>query len=632
MYDRSKSLLQLTSPVGTDVLIPTFLSGHEEIGRPYAYKLKLVSEDSTIDPNRLLHQPGCVILRRDKLVARYFAGVFQEFSADGPARPGMASYSALLVPKLWFLNQTIDCRVFQQMSIVDILQQVFDDAGLPSVTFRIFGDRPKLGYITQFNETDFQFATRLMEEAGYFYFFEHAAGGETLIVADANAAFDDIPEGQLRFDSAKGAEDVLEHWQAPSATAWGSVTLKDYDPASPSTILQATHQASDGAPGGQSRDVFYWPATRLETERVADRAQRMIEASQVEVAQSSGAGIFRNMVAGGRFTVVNPGGQSTSTCIVRWLSIGVVDESWVTGGASSQYHNSFVCFPDEVPWRHPITPSRPRMAGVYSAIVLGPSGEEIYVDDLGRIKVRLMWDWRNETNADQAIWARVIQPWAGGGFGGQFTPRVGMEVAVAFVDGDPDRPVIIGGLYNGNQQPIYSAADKTKSGFRSRSSPGGGSGDFNEFTFDDKTGQELVYLRAQKDIRSEVVHDATHTVGNDRTRTVGAAEKVDIGTHQTITVGQGRSTTISQADDTLDVAQGDLSITVDQGKVSITAMQSIDLQVGGSTIHIDQNGISISAMSVSINGQMTASMSSPMVSISGDASTDISGGVVTINS
>jgi type VI secretion system secreted protein VgrG len=631
LYDRSNALLQLISPLGTDVLVPVSFSGDEGIGQPYSYRIGMVSQTSGISPDRMLHQQGCLILRRNQHVARYFAGIFQQFKPDGTPRLGMSAYSALLVPKFWFLNQTMDCRIWQNLSVVDILQTMFNDAGLAQVEFRIYGDRSPLPYVTQYNETDFQFATRLMEESGYFYFFEHAESGETLVVADANTAFQDIPDATLRFDSADEAEDVLSDWNRPGATTWGTITLKDYDPTAPTNPLDYTAQPISPAPGAQSRDIFRWPAVSFANQVVTDRADIMAKAADAEISQSSSSSIFRGLIAGGRFQLANDPLGGDGAYIIRSLTMDAIDESWTTSGASSDYRSQFVCFPDKVAWHHPIATPRPRMAGVYSAVVLGPQGEEIYTDDLGRVKVRFKWDWRNQADAAQAVWARVVQPWAGGQFGGQFVPRVGMEVAVAFVDADPDRPIVLGGLYNGDQTPIYSVADKTKTGFRTRSTPGGSASQFNEFTFDDNAGQEQVYLKSQKDLTTQVLHDATHTVGNNRSRTVTAAETVNIGSSQSLTIGKGRTTEISQNDDTLTVQQGNLSITVSQGEVTIAAMQSITLQVGGSWIRIDQSGVTVSAMTVSVQGEMSVGVSAAMVSIAGDACTEISGGIVNIN-
>jgi len=237
--------------------------------------------------------------------------------------------------------------------------------------------------------------------------------------------------------------------------------------------------------------------------------------------------------------------------------------------------------------------------------------------------VQFFWDYRKEANAGQSVWARVVQPWAGNGWGAQFIPRVGTEVAVAFIDGDADRPVVLGGLYNGNQMPIYPLAQKTKSGLRTRSSLGGGTDAFNELTFDDNNGQEMVFLQAQKDLSANIKHDQTLAVGNNRTVTVGQAEK--------ITIGDSRTAQISNGDDTLTVQQGDLSITIAQGKATITAMQSIELKVGSSSILIDQTGITITGTLISISGNASVSVDAPMTSVSGDANLSLQGGLVEIN-
>jgi type VI secretion system secreted protein VgrG len=399
--------------------------------------------------------------------------------------------------------------------------------------------------------------------------------------------------------------------------------------------LKQSDQATDQSGQAQRRDVFRWPAVSFANDEVTDRARRMVEASTAAVSQSSSSSTFRGLIAGGRFTLAEDpqaSGADGGAYIVTTLAVDVIDETWWTGGASSDYANSFSCLPDNLPWRQPIETPRPKMAGVHAAIVLGPEGEEIYTDDLGRVKVRFFWDWRNDADAAQSVWARVVQPWAGRQWGGQFIPRVGTEVAVAFVDNDPDRPIVLGGLYNAEQRPIYTPAEKTKSGFRSRSSLGGGPDQFNEFTFDDQTGQERVYLKAQRDLQTQVLHDASHNVVHDRTRQVGHDEAVTIGGRQTITITGDRNVGITRGNDSLRLDQGDISVEAAAGHISIEAQQSIELRVGNSTIRIDPNGITISALNVSISGQLAASLSAPMVSIDGKGETSIHGGIVLINS
>jgi type VI secretion system secreted protein VgrG len=282
------------------------------------------------------------------------------------------------------------------------------------------------------------------------------------------------------------------------------------------------------------------------------------------------------------------------------------------------------------------------MEGVHTALVLGPQhdkaseiksqdGEEIHTDALGRVKVRFYWDHRAEATGGQAVWARVVQPWAGKGWGAQFIPRVGTEVAVAFIDGDPDRPIVIGGLYNGRDTPIFSDGDKTKSGFRTRSSLAGGKSNFSEFSFDDKTGKELVFLHAEKDLTTEVENDQTTTVKHDQTLTVDNCRIVTVKQNETIEVTQNRSVTINQGNDTLDVKMGNLSIKADAGKIDVQAMQSITLTVGGNSVKIDQQGVTINGIMVKVSGQAMADMSSPMTKVSGDGMLILKGGIMMLN-
>jgi len=254
------------------------------------------------------------------------------------------------------------------------------------------------------------------------------------------------------------------------------------------------------------------------------------------------------------------------------------------------------------------------MEGLHTAIVLGPSDEEIHTDDQGRIKIRFFWDWREDATADNSDWVRVVQPWAGNQWGGQFIPRVNTEVAVAFMDADPDRPIVVGGFYNGNDKPIFPVAEKTKLGFRSRSVTKGSTDDFNEFSFDDNKGKGMVFLHAQKDMTTEVEHDQKLKVDNDRTVTITGNEKV----------------TIEQGDQSTEVKLGDVSVKVDVGSITMEAMQSITLKVGQSSVKLDQTGVTISGMMIKIEGQVMTSVKGTMTTVTGDAMLTLSGGIIMI--
>jgi len=247
--------------------------------------------------------------------------------------------------------------------------------------------------------------------------------------------------------------------------------------------------------------------------------------------------------------------------------------------------------------------------------VLAPSGEEIHTDDQGRVKIRFFWDWREDATADSSDWVRVVQPWGGNQWGGQFIPRVNTEVAVAFMDADPDRPVVVGGFYNGNDRPIFPVGQKTKLGFRSRSVTKGGTDAFNELTFDDKKDSELFFLHAQKDMTTEVEHDQKLSVGNDRT--------VDIVGNEKVTLKQGSQTT--------ELKLGDVSLKVDVGSITMEALQSITLKVGQSSVTLDQTGVTVKGMMISIAGQIQTEVKAVMTSVSGDAMLTLKGGITMIN-
>jgi type VI secretion system secreted protein VgrG len=292
------------------------------------------------------------------------------------------------------------------------------------------------------------------------------------------------------------------------------------------------------------------------------------------------------------------------------------------------------------------------------AEIKSQDGEEIYTDQYGRVKVRFYWDHRGEATGAHAVWARVIQPWAGKGWGAHFIPRVGTEVAVAFVDADPDRPIIIGGLYNARDMPIWPVAEKTKSGFRSRTSLKGGASDYNEFSFDDHKGQELVHTQAQKDLTVYVKHDQTLKIDNCRIVTVKKDETVDIQNNQSIKVKMdhslkvtdgNRSIAVSKGNNSLkvdmgnhdvkiamgnhatDVQMGNVSLKAGLGKIDNEAMQAIELKVGQSSIKIDQMGVTITGMMIKIEGQVQTQVKGLMTSVNADAMLVLKGGITMVN-
>jgi type VI secretion system secreted protein VgrG len=625
-WDRSRALLAAISHLGDDVLMPTALSVREEISEPFDIRVSLVSERHDITADEMLHHAMTIVLRHDGQPVRYFHGIVQSFGAGGRVDGrDLTLYEARLVPRLWFLNQTEDCRIFQNKSVTDIVRAVLQEAGMPPPRFKLQNPHKPREYITQFNEPDLHFLTRLLQEEGAFYFFEHTEGDHELVIADSNGAFARMPGAPLRFDSANADDEVLTGWSRDQATTHGRMRMIDYDPTAPKKRLDAQQQTVLGAGGAAVRDVFRWPALSHDPARVRSLARFRLEADEAAVSLVNGKGRNRVMAAGQYFTLAEDpldGGKGKPFAIHSVMH-DAWDQTFLTSDAGSGYANTFTVLPMDVPWREPFAAERPRMLGVHAALVIGPKGSEIHTDDLGRVKVMFFWDHRRDAAPDQAIWARVIYPWAGNGWGWQSTPRVGTEVAVAFMDGDPDRPVVLGGMYNGDDKPIYPEAEKTRSGIRTRSSLGGAASNFNELTFDDKKGDELVYVQAEKDMRTLVKNDQFLTVNHCRVKHV----KVD----ETVTIGNNRAVTIDKGNDTLTVKTGNLTIDTTLGKIDVTALQSITLKVGNSMVKIDQMGVTIKGPILDYEGMALLKTKAPITTLEAPGMMTLKAGIMMLN-
>lgn len=576
--------LLLTSPFGDDTqplqpstLHAIALTADEQISRPFEAKLTVVSDQRAIDPNRLLYQPVGVTLRRPPHVDRFFHGIVRRVEAVGRARRDRWTYHLDVVARLWFLGQTEDCRIFQQKTAVQILQTLFGEHQVAPVEFKIFGKQNVREYTTQYNETDLHFAHRLLQESGYYYYFEHGKTRHTLVVTDRNQSFRPVTNPDYRVVHAGENIDVFPSWSQGAQTAHGEVRLQDHDPAKPAVPVLGQQTTTLPTAGAAGRDVFNWPAHTIESPVAAERARFRIEAAEAAASLREGRGADAEFGPGRRFVLgKDPFTEAARVDLaLRSVRHEASDDSWIADGAAPRYRNAFTCFLFKTPWREPSSLARPTMAGVFSATVLGNAGEEIHADRIGRIKVRLQFDRRKETMAGMATWVRVLQPWAGDRWGWQHLPRVGTEVAVAFMNGDPDTPVVAGSFYNQDLPPVFALpAEQTKQGFRSRSTLRGGTQDYSELSFDDKKGAELVLLHAQKDLATEVEQD----------------QRLDVAGTRTVNVGQ---------DETVTVRRG-YSLASQTGTIELSAAQSITLTVGASTITITPASISLTSPTVSL--------------------------------
>jgi type VI secretion system secreted protein VgrG len=612
MPSEKKGLLDLTSTAEHE-LAPVRLVAHETISELFHFQVEAVAA-GTIDARGMLNKPACVSVNHGDKETRYFHGIVAEFGPIEQSGTLDTLYRMILVPQLAQAGIRSDCRLFFNKTAEDILKIIFDDAGVTKTAFRLYSAPKQRKATAQFNETSLHFATRLMEEEGWFYFFEHASDGHTLVITNENNGFTNIPGASVHLGPGTTAAELTEFRKTEAITV-GKVSLRDYDFEVPSKNLKVDQNTVLKHGGTANRAVFHWPALTRDTAQAKDRAKWRMEAAEAAVSLVSAGGDMASLFAGGKFKLRDKAGAEV-VHVVREITHFAEDDSGSRRGeGNTTYSNNFTALPNTVPWRQPMVTARPRMEGLHTAIVLAPSGEEIHTDDEGRIKIRFFWDWREDATADNSEWVRVVQPWAGNQWGGQFIPRVDTEVAVAFMDADPDRPIVVGGFYNGNDKPIFPVAEKTKLGFRSRSVTKGGTDDFNEFSFDDNKGKEMVFLHAQKDMTTEVEHDQKLKVDNDRTVTVKANEKV----------------TIEQGNQTTNVKLGDISVKVDVGSITMEAMQSITLKVGQSSVKIDQTGVTIKGMMIKIEGQVQTSVKGLMTDVSGSAMLTLKGGITMIN-
>jgi type VI secretion system secreted protein VgrG len=462
------------------------------------------------------------------------------------------------------------------------------------------------------------------------------------------------------------------------STALGTIAYDDYNPAT-TTLEQGTPALSGSdtttieAANAADRYARPWPAVRGAAADATTKATWRMQAAEAAAQLYSGTGGSPDFTAGGKFALTNdPFGNSGY--VIQSVSYAVRDAAeGQSGGGQNHIAMNFTAFPSTVDWRETPSVKPPVMAGVYSAYVIGTEGEEIYMDDQARIQVWFPWDFKNEIAAGSTFWARVMQPWAGVNWGVQFIPRVGMEVAIIFQEGDVNRPLVIGTMYNSQNTPTWTSADKNKSGIRTHSTLNGSSTTFNEFSFDDTKGSELYYLHAEKDYLLETENNQTVTISNCRYITVTNDEEVTINGKQTITVKGDQTVTVSEGNHTneiqtgnftetidqgnhdLTVSQGDQSITVSQGNQTVdvtagsidtTAGQSITLQVGensivintdgitmtvgGSSVSMTASSISMSSAEVSVSGDTTTSISAPSTSVSGDMSLSLTGAAVSV--
>ncbi|MCY1080848.1 type VI secretion system Vgr family protein [Archangium lansingense] len=581
----------------------------ETLSQPYSVDVLLAPPpDVEVDEKALLGQKALLTVQLGDGTARFFNGIVSRVVRwDANQGPERQRIRVTVVPLLWTLRHTRKSRIFQELTVPDIVHKVLNEA-MVEHKLSLNGEYAPREYCVQYRESDLDFVSRLLEEEGIFYYFEHTEDGHKMVLNDASltcAAMAGESKLVFRERSKMVAEQESVHeFAARLEVQPGAVTLRDFDFMRPSLDLTTATEADGGEP---ALEIYDYPARYGDSHVGKAFAKVRMEELRARTELVTGASNCRRLVPGHTFdldehsvTSLNRGYLPVSVRHTgRQPEVLTVDQTEQDG--QEGYRNEFLCIPAQVPYRPPRATPRPTIAGAQTAIVVGPSGEEIHTDPHGRIKVQFHWDREGKNNDKSSCWIRVSQAWAGPGWGALYLPRIGHEVVVEFLEGDPDRPIVTGSVYNGqNPAPISLPDSKTKSTLRSSSSPGGNG--FNELRIEDSAGEEEIYLHAQKDFNIVIENDKTQLVGGnetlrvqkDRSRTIEGNQSLNvkknddsvISGNQSLEVIKNRSTTVTG--NHTEAVVGDQSISVGGNQNLSVAMASAEtvglgkmLNVGG---------------------------------------------------
>src|SRR5262245_61394175 len=560
-------VMEIQTPLGADLLF-TRMRAREELGRLFDYRIELASLKVDIDANKIVGKNVTLKLELPKGKTRFFNGYVTRF-----AQVGMLGryhiYHATVVPWLWFLTRTADCRIFQDKDVPQIVKEVLESySGIHDFKLELTGKYAKREYCVQYRETDFNFVSRLMEEEGIYYYFKHTDGHHNMVIADSLRAHATVPDyGTLTYiPLGKGVrldQEYVSNWEKVKELQPGAYALRDYYFETPSTNLTVNRQLQRDHDQSKFK-VFDYPGGYTKTGDGEQLVRTRLEELQSRWDRERGDTNARGVTVGALVKLEKqPRADQDREYLVASADYELSYteyEAMETPGASD--HCSFPALSTKEAFRPQRTTPVPIVQGPQTAVVVGPKGDEIYTDKYGRVKVQFHWDRYGKSDENSSCWIRVSHPWAGKNWGMVAIPRIGQEVVVDFLEGDPDCPLITGRVYNAEQMPPYALpANMTQTGALSRSSKEGSAANANEFRFEDKKGSEQVYLHAEKNQDIEVEKDETHWVGHDRkktidndettmvknnrTETVGVNEKIDIGANRTETVGANETISVS---------------------------------------------------------------------------------------
>ncbi len=662
MADAGQRLTQMSIDVGDEQVVLQRIDSEERLGRPFTVRATIISP-LELDLYPHLGKPaGLAVLEDGELLRRFHglvtAGEYVEEKPDGH------HYRLTIEPWTYYLAQNSQMAIFQDMTAVEIIQAVIEGAGIQDVDYtRLSKPRVTRGYTVQYRESDFDFVSRLMEEEGIYYFFRHDADRHVMVLCEGPASHQPGTPPQLRFNANAmsvftansksrfdAPRDILQTWvEKVASSGQARVTVRDFDFESPDQPL-ASESIGQGGHPRDDREIFVYPGryTREKTGRGEqeqtgrERGQTLLDAQRANRRVFTGTSQASGITAGQRLDVVDhPADRLNGSYMVIAATHSIAAEAYRSGAQDDEepYNVKFEAVPADTVFQSPPQTQRPRARGLETAIVTGPTGETIYTDEYGRVKIRFPWDRADTPGERSTCWVRVSQT---GGLGNVILPRVGHEVLVDFLDGDPDRPMVMGRVFNRSHMPVYDLpANKTRAVWRTLTY--GASGEYpetealdsgqgrtsNEIRFEDKGGQEEMFIHAERDMNSRVRFDETRHVGHNQDRRVGLDRTTNIGRDDTNTIGRDSTNTINGKRQSHVIGTDALLV---DGALSIESKTAITIRVKNSQITIGPDRITIQSPTVEIQANQSAVINAgDATAINGKATLVLNGGQTNIN-
>lgn len=604
---QSERLATVTSTLGKDVLLFRRMTAHEALGRMFRFDLELVSTEANAKFEDVIGQPMTVELQLGGDKTRFFNGLVTRFAQVGTSGR-LAKYEVTLRPWLWFLTRTSDCRIFpdkedaKKMSAPKIITEVFREHGFTDFEDHLQESYKDREHCVQYRESDFDFVMRLMEDEGIYFFFKHEKDKHVLVLCDSYSSHDKVPNYEKVPYFPRGNEEARERdhlfdWSICKTVQTGICALSDFDFELPKKNLEVKSTVSREHPHAKF-EAFDYPGGYVDAadgeksekqdnkelkgsyERIA---KTRIEERQARHEELRGEGNARGLTAGALFELTDHPrkDQGGREYLIVSVSHDVRVDDFASGGGEGAEGEPYSCSIKAIDAKQPYRPARvttkPVIRGPQTAIVVGKDGEEIWTDQYGRVLVQFHWDRYGASDEKSSCWVRVAQAWAGKQWGGMFIPRMGQEVIVEYLEGDPDRPIITGSVYNGDNMPPYELpANQTQSGVKSRSTKEGTDENFNEIRFEDLKGEELVYVQAEKDHEKLVKNDRRRTIGNDETLDVGNNQTEKIGNDKTLTIAKNHKEKIGESA-TIDITKNETVTIGEKMTVSVGKDRSLDV-------------------------------------------------------